>query len=214
MSGKCSAPNGTSTSHPLPPRLRTHHGRGDNMTIRTRNQEKMWNYDIFRMFQGHCILELGNCGCLQKIKPVSIPAWVRESLGSLHPPSCHHRWEIYWECLASEERKIRFLVVFFFFSGMWPWVDWRCFRGWFMTMGIQVPLTLDSMGDKRRKRRRHEVGVGEGEEGGVWRKLERSVGGNSKVSSKHIVNMWHSQRIHKKCKNCFGSIYCRLKINK
>lgn len=70
-----------------------------------------------------------------------------------------------------------------------------------MTMGIQVPLSLYSVGDKRRKRRRrHEVGVGEGEEGGVWRKLERSVGVNIKVSSKPIVNMWHSQRINENVK--------------
>lgn len=68
-------------------------------------------------------------------------------------------------------------------------------------MGIQVPLTLYSVGDKRRKRRRrHEVGVGESEEGGVWRKLERSVGVNIKVSSKHTVNMWHSQRINENVK--------------
>lgn len=70
-----------------------------------------------------------------------------------------------------------------------------------MTMGIQVPLSLYSVGDKRRKRRRrHEVGVGEGEERNVWRKLERSVGVNIKVSSKAIVNMWHSQRINENVK--------------
>lgn len=47
-----------------------------------------------------------------------------------------------------------------------------------MPMGIQVPLILDSVCDKKRKRRGgHEVAVGKGERG-VWRELERSVGVN------------------------------------
>lgn len=98
-----SAIHGTSRLYAHPsPRARFHRGLKDR---RARGQRGLEQNLLFWTWQGQCTHELSSCGCLHKVTPVNVPAWIRDGVRRAH------LWRrSYWQ-LMTAMRRVSFLQL-------------------------------------------------------------------------------------------------------
>ena len=115
VSMKCLAPKGISTSHPLSPMPQNLQEGLQGGTEKTRRWPATRNHFLDACPSTH---EFKNSVCLPKIKPVKLPARIREDL--LSPKE--EPWRVW---LQGRGESV--------FSSVWPLRDYMCSRRWLYT---------------------------------------------------------------------------------